>query len=87
MVWIVSKIKPVYILIFHFFKIHFNIILPFMSTSSKWSLYLTYSNYNSVSISLFSHVFCMPHAAYTLLHVHTVQLFTFKIFSVLFSNR
>ena len=55
-----SYINPVRASPTHFFKIHFNITLLFMPTSSKWSLSLRFPHQNPVWISPFSHTCYKP---------------------------
>jgi hypothetical protein len=44
LVTIMSQVNPTHILITYYFKIRFNIILPFTPTSPKWSLVLNNSS-------------------------------------------
>ena len=57
---ILSQIDPVHTRKFHFLKIHFNIILPCMPGSPKWSLSLRSPHQNPVHASLLPHTRYMP---------------------------
>jgi hypothetical protein len=55
-----SQINPVHIIRTDFFKIHFNISLPFTCRSSKWSLPLIFPHQNSLRTSPFTHTCHKP---------------------------
>ena len=49
---ILSQLDPVHTTTSHFLKVHFNIILPFMRGSSKWSLFLRFPHPSPVRTPL-----------------------------------
>ena len=60
-----SQLVPVHTRIFHFLKIHLNIILPFGPRSSNWSLSLRFPHQNPVYISSVSHTRYMPRPSHS----------------------
>jgi len=68
---ILSQINPVHALPFHFFKIHFNIILQYTPTYSKWSPSPRYSHQNPVCTSPVSHTCHMTHPPHFFLDLIT----------------
>ena len=54
----------------HFLKIHFNIIVPSMPGSSKWSLSPKFPHQNSACTSLLPHICFMLHPSHTSLFYH-----------------
>ena len=65
-VLILSQINPVHTPTSHFLKIHFNIILPSMPESSKWSLCLKFHQ---------NHVCTSPHTCYMPRPSYSSQIF------------
>jgi hypothetical protein len=62
LVSILSQISPIHALPTNLFNIHFNIVVPFTSKSSEWSLSLRFSHKkNPVRICPLPYAFQMPH--------------------------
>ena len=60
-----SPIKPVHASSLHLFKIHFNIIVPYTPTSSKWHLSLRSPTQSLVCTSSASHTCHMLHSSHS----------------------
>ena len=60
-----SQLDPVHTPTSHFLKSHFNIILPSMSGSPKWSLSFRFPHQNPVYASPLPHTCCMPCPSYS----------------------
>jgi hypothetical protein len=60
-----SQINPVHAFQPYICKTNFNIILPSMLRSSKWSLFLRFPHHNPVCISPHPYTFHMPHPFYS----------------------
>ena len=64
-VLILSHINPVHAPPSHFLKIHFDIIIPSMPWSPKWSLSLMFPHQNPVCTSPDLHMYYMPHPSHS----------------------
>jgi len=62
---ILRQVDPVHTPIFHFLKIHFNIILPSTSGSYKWSLSLRFPHQNPVYTSPLPHTYYIPRPSHS----------------------
>ena len=71
---ILSQLHPVPTTPSHSLKIHLNIILPSMSWSPQWSLYLTFPHQNLVHTSPFLHTCYTPRPSHSsrFYHPHNV---------------
>jgi hypothetical protein len=63
-VLILSRMTPIHGFPSRFLKMHFNIILPCMPRSSKWSLCLSSSHQNRMHTPLVSHMFYWTNIVY-----------------------
>ena len=62
---ILSQLDPVHTPTSHFLKIHFNIILPSMPGSFKWSLFFRFPHQNPVDASPLPHKRYMPRQSHS----------------------
>ena len=60
-----SEISPAHAAASHFLKIHLSIILPSMTGSSKWSLFLRFPHKNPVYASHLPHTRYMPRLSHS----------------------
>jgi hypothetical protein len=57
---ILRQMSPVHVTLYGFLKIHFNIILPSLPRSSKWSLSFLFSHQSPLFIYLLAYTCYMP---------------------------
>ena len=62
---ILSQLDPVHAPTYYFLKIHLNIIFPFSTGSSKWSLSLRFHHQNPIHVSPLHHTCYIPRPSHS----------------------